>query len=377
MDYLDNEDEADFRSRLRTWLRESDSSGGVLPSTDDGYWAKAADWHRRLYAGGWFGVSFPREYGGQGLPSVYEAIVDDELAWAGAAPKPSLGYIVHGMLRHSSPQTCRRFLPSMIAGTQRWCQGFSEPEAGSDLAGLRTTAVREGDEYVVSGHKVWTSYSDIADWCILLARTDSEAPKHRGLTAFAMPMHQHGVTQKPLRMINGVSNEFGELILDGARIPAVNMISAPGGGWSMAMTILNHERSPADLGYTARYSRTVRELERLIAGAATVPSSTRRSFGSAFVHSEVLRMHVKRRLSQRLSDHEPGAEGAIDKLLMTTTEQVVGNAAREAGLRAALQNDESTWLNTYLYSRAATVMGGTSQIQKNVIAAQILKLPTR
>ena len=144
MDYLDNEDEADFRSRLRTWLRESDSSGGVLPSTDDGYWAKAADWHRRLYAGGWFGVSFPREYGGQGLPSVYEAIVDDELAWAGAAPKPSLGYIVHGMLRHSSPQTCRRFLPAMIAGTQRWCQGFSEPEAGSDLAGLRTTAAAYG-----------------------------------------------------------------------------------------------------------------------------------------------------------------------------------------------------------------------------------------
>lgn len=376
MDYRDDDAEADFRSRLRTWLRDL-GPGGVLPSTDDGYWAKAAEWHRNLYDAGWFGVSFPQRFGGQGLSPVYEAIVDDELAWAGAAPKPSLGYIVHGMLRHASEHTCERFLPAMISGSERWCQGFSEPEAGSDLAGLRTTATLDGEDYVVHGHKVWTSYSDVADWCILLARTDRDVPKHRGLTAFAMPMHQQGVTQQPLRMINGVSNEFGELLLDGARIPKANRISELGGGWAMAMTILNHERSPADLGYTARYSRVVRELEKLIGPNGDLSASGRHALGTAYVHSEVLRMHVKRRLSERLSEREPGAEGAIDKLLMTTTEQHVGNAAREAGLRLALRDDDQTWLNTYLYSRAATVMGGTSQIQKNVIAAQIIGLPNR
>jgi len=376
MDYRDAAAEADFRDRLRTWLSSNARKGG-LPSTGDEYWAHAAEWHTSLYDAGWFGVSFPTRYGGQGLSPVFEAIVDDELAWAGAPPKPSLGYIVHGMLRHASEEIRERFLPSMIAGTERWCQGFSEPEAGSDLAALRTTAVRHGDEYVVNGHKVWTSYSDVADWCILLARTDSDAPKHKGLTAFAMPMHQAGVTQRPLTMINGVSNEFGELLLEDARIPATNRITEPGGGWAMAMTVLNHERSPADLGYTARYSRVVRELERHVTAQPTVSPLTRHALANAYVHSEVLRMHVKRRLSERLSDHEPGPEGAIDKLLMTTTEQIVGNAARLGGITGALEDTDSSWLNIYLYSRAATVMGGTSQIQKNVIASQILKLPQR
>jgi alkylation response protein AidB-like acyl-CoA dehydrogenase len=376
VDYRDDAAEADFRGRLRTWLSTNALKGG-LPSTDDEYWAHAAEWHTDLYNAGWFGVSFPARYGGQGLSPVYEAIVDDELAWAGAPPKPSLGYIVHGMLRHASVDICERFLPSMIAGTERWCQGFSEPEAGSDLAGLRTSAVRDGDEYIINGHKVWTSYSDVADWCILLARTDSQAPKHKGLTAFAMPMDQPGVTQRPLKMINGVSNEFGELLLEDARIPAANRITELGGGWAMAMTVLNHERSPADLGYTARYSRIVRELERHVGAQPRVSSLARHALGNAYVNSEVLRMHVKRRLSERLSDHEPGPEGAIDKLLMTTTEQTVGNAARQGGIAGAFDGSDSSWLNIYLYSRAATVMGGTSQIQKNVIASQILKLPNR
>jgi len=180
-------------------------------------------------------------------------------------------------------------------------------------------------------------------------------------------------------MINGVSNEFGEVVLDGARIPAGNMIGAPGAGWSLAMTVLNHERSPADLGYTARYGRSVRSLEQVVREDGTPSRSARQALALAFVHSEVLAMHVKRRLSDRLSGGEPGAEGAIDKLLMTTTEQLVGNAAREVGLAKSMQSEagDSTWLNMYLYSRAATVMGGTSQIQKNVIAAQLLGLPNK
>lgn len=374
MEFLDSAEEARFRTDLRAWL--ADNNPGLEQSpTDEEYWARAAEWHQSLYRAGWFGLSLPEEFGGKGLPPVFEAILDDELAEAGAPPKPSLAYLAHGMLAHAGLETQRRFLPGMIDGSERWCQGFSEPDAGSDLAGLRTQAARDGDEFVINGHKVWTSYSDVADWCFLLARTDREVAPHRGITAFALPMHQLGIEQRPLRMINGVSNEFGEVILDGARVPVENVIGELGGGWEIAMTILNHERSPADVGYTARYGKAVRALEATVRSQPRPAASTRIELEHAFVHAEMLRFHVKRRLSDRLGGHKPGPEGAIDKLLMTRTEQLVGHAALSIGGAYAMSGDEVTWLNMYLYSRAASVMGGTAQIQKNVIASQILRLP--
>ena len=154
----------------------------------------------------------------------------------------------------------KRFLPGIINGTERWCQGFSEPGAGSDLASLTTTATREGDNYVVHGHKIWTSYSDVADWCLLLARTDPEAKRHRGISAFVIAMKQPGVQQRPLRMMNGVTNEFGQVFFDGATVPADRMVGAPGDGWAVAMTVVGHEREPSTLGYAARYGKLVREL---------------------------------------------------------------------------------------------------------------------
>ena len=148
----------------------------------------------------------------------------------------------------------------MINGTERWCQGFSEPGAGSDLASLTTTATREGDNYVIHGHKIWTSYSDVADWCLLLARTDPDAKRHRGISAFIISMKQPGVQQRPLRMINGVTTEFGQVLFDGATVPADHMVGAPGEGWPLAMTVVGHEREPSTLGYAARYGKLVREL---------------------------------------------------------------------------------------------------------------------
>ena len=147
-------------------------------------------------------------------------IVDEELARAGAPPKPSLGYLIQGISHHGSESIKDRFLPGLINGRDRWCQGFSEPDAGSDLASLRTTATLDGDEYVIDGHKIWTSYSDVAEWCIVLARTDPDVPKHKGLSAFAVPMHQPGIEQRPLKMINGITTEFGQVAFDGARVPA-------------------------------------------------------------------------------------------------------------------------------------------------------------
>jgi alkylation response protein AidB-like acyl-CoA dehydrogenase len=375
MDFRDSPAEAEFRARLRAWI------GGNNPrlpvsSTDDEYWARQAEWHTALYDAGFFGLSWPSRFGGHDLPPVFDVILDEELAAAGAPPRPSLGYLVQGITAHATDAVQERFLPGLISGRERWCQGFSEPEAGSDLASLRTTATRDGDEYVIHGHKIWTSYSDVADWCFLLARTDPTVPKHKGLSAFAVPMHQPGVEQRPLRMINGITKEFGQVRFDGARVATGNMIGKPGEGWRVAMTIVSHEREPGEVGYVARYAKTVKDLEEAVrADPAAFRSEQREAVAWAHVQAEMLRLHVRRRLSERLDgvDHGPG--GSIDKLLMTWAEQAVGAAALSVeGSRAVIDGDDLA-LKIYLYSRAQSVMGGTSQIQKNIIATRILGLP--
>ncbi|HEY3834368.1 MAG TPA: acyl-CoA dehydrogenase family protein [Acidimicrobiia bacterium] len=376
MDYRDSPAEAEFRARLRAWL--AGHNPGLPPSsTDDEYWARQAEWHTALYDAGFFGLSWPTRFGGHELPTVFDVILDEEIAIASAPPRPSLGYLVQGITTHGSTAIQDRFLPGLISGRERWCQGFSEPDAGSDLASLRTTATRDGEEFVIDGHKIWTSYSDVADWCLLLARTDPAVAKHKGLTAFAVPMHQPGIEQRPLRMINGITNEFGQVLFDGARVAAGNMIGAPGEGWRVAMTIVSHEREPGELGYVARYAKTVKDLERTIADDPTAfDAPTREAVAWARVQTEMLRLHVCRRLSERLDGVEHGPGGSIDKLLMTWVEQAIGTAALTvSGARAAVDGDDVA-LKTYLYSRAQSVMGGTSQIQKNIIATRILDLPT-
>jgi alkylation response protein AidB-like acyl-CoA dehydrogenase len=377
MDFGDSPEEAAFRARLRGWLRDHNPK---LPasSTDDAYWEAQPAWHQALYDAGFFGMSWPKDIGGHGLSTVYETIVDDELAAAGAPPRPSLGYLVVGILEHGSEEIRRRFLPGIVNGRDRWCQGFSEPDAGSDLASLRTRADQDGDAYVITGHKVWTSYSDLADWCLVLARTDHDVPKHKGISAFAIRMDAPGIEQRPLKMINGITREFGEVSFDGARVPAANMIGNPGDGWRLAMTVVSHEREPGELGFVSRYRKTVHGLLDLVRAAApgTVDTEARRDLAWAVVESEMLRHHVSRRLSDRLDGISHGPEGSVDKLLMTWTEQTVGHAALAIGGRGHAEAADDTWLKTYLYSRAQSVMGGTSQIQRNLVATRILGLPT-
>ncbi|MBF4479861.1 MULTISPECIES: acyl-CoA dehydrogenase family protein [Rhodococcus] len=360
MDFRDSPEEAAFRARLRTWLADQ---AGKFPTSGDEYWARQGEWHQALYSAGFFGLSWPKKYGGQDLPPVYDVILDEELAVAGCPPRPSLGYLVVGLGHHASDELCERFLPGMIDGTERWCQGFSEPGAGSDLASLTTTATRDGDEYVIHGHKVWTSYSDVADWCLLLARTDPDAPRHRGISAFIVSMHQDGIEQRPLKMISGVTKEFGQVLFDGARVPASRMVGAPGEGWRVAMTVVGHEREPSTLGFAARYGKLVRQLAKRVDGPPP------QDLAWAAVQSEMLRLHVRRRLSEQLDGVSHGSEGSLDKLLMTWVDQSVGHAA----LAVAGSRDEEL-LGSYMYSRAQSVMGGTSQIQKNIIASRILGL---
>jgi alkylation response protein AidB-like acyl-CoA dehydrogenase len=222
---------------------------------------------------------------------------------------------------------------------------------------------------------VWTSYSDEADWCLVLARTDPDVPRHRGISAFAVPMDQPGIEQRPLRMINGVTKEFGEVLFDGARTAITNMIGEPGDGWRLAMTVVSHEREPGELGYVARYSKVVNDLAgRMRNHPEDYGSEQRRDLAWAIVEVEMLRLHVRRRLSERLDGIVHGPEGSVDKLLMTWAEQSVGHAAVSVG-GIDHGGEEHTWLNTYLYSRAQSVMGGTSQIQRNLVARRILGLP--
>ena len=374
VDFADAPDEREFRLRLRAWLDEH-NPGLPASSTDDEYWAGQAAWHQSLFDSGFFGVTWPTDIGGQDLASVYDVIVDEELAGAGAPARPSLGYLVEGILEHADDDVQARFLPGIVNGRDRWCQGFSEPDAGSDLAALRTRADRDGDEYVVTGHKVWTSYSDDAEWCLVLARTDHEVARHKGISAFALPMRQPGVEQRPLPMINGITKEFGEVLFDGARVPAANMIGRPGDGWPLAMTIVSHEREPHELGFAGRYAKQVKDL---VAGVCADPgrfgAEQVRDLAWAIVESEMLRLHVCRRLSDRLDGIVHGPEGSVDKLLMTWTEQAVGHAALSIGGARATGSDD-TLMKVYLYSRAQSVMGGTSQIQRNLVASRILHLP--
>ncbi len=309
---------------------------------------------------------------------MYEVILDEELINAGTPPRPSVGYLVQGILRHGSEDVRRRFLPGLVSGRERWCQGFSEPDAGSDLASLRTRAVRDGSEYVITGHKVWTSYSDAADWCLVLARTDPDVPKHRGISAFIVPMRQRGIEQRPLKMINGITREFGEVLFDGARVDAANMVGEPGEGWRLAMTVVSHEREPGELGYVARYGKLVNELVHVVRRRNRRRSGPRRCaiWPGPWWRPKccAATSAAGSRTASTASSHGP--EGSVDKLLMTATEQAVGHAALVSSAARSHAGADDTWLKVYLYSRAQSVMGGTSQIQRNLIAGRILELPT-
>jgi alkylation response protein AidB-like acyl-CoA dehydrogenase len=211
---------------------------------------------------------------------------------------------------------------------------------------------------------------------MLLARTDPDVPKHRGISCFALPMRQPGVEQRPLKMINSITREFGEVVFDGARVPAANMIGEPGEGWRLAMTVVSHEREPQEIGYVARYRALVMRLvEATRRDTQHYDSERLRDLAWSIVESEMLRQHVCRRLSDRLDGMSHGPEGSVDKLLMTEVEQAVGHAAASVG-GPAYDGSDDMWLRVYLYSRAQSVMGGTAQIQRNLIAGRILGLPT-
>lgn len=375
MNFEDTPEEAAFRRTLRDWLAEhaptgSSPLGGAERAR---FWAA---WHRALFQGGWMGLSWPVEVGGRGLSPVHEAILADEVGAAGAPPVPHVGFLGRALLHFGTDAQRRRHLPGLLSGAEVWCQGFSEPGAGSDLAALSTRADRDGEggDYIVHGRKVWTSDAAWADRCLLLARTDPTAGRHQGISALIVDMRAPGVTVRPIRQING-DEEFNEVLFDGVRVPADAVVGRPGQGWQIAMTTVSYERGPADVGFSSRYGRTIRDLEAAARERGAVGPATRRDLARAYVHTEVLRLHVLRGLSHRLSGGAPGPESSVDKLLSTRTEQLLHHVAMDLHGSAPLLGGQGEVLFDYLYSRAASIAGGTAQIQRSIVAEKLLGLP--
>ena len=384
MDFAFTDAELAFAAEARAWL------DAHLPPAwrrdhcwtraDDAAWLEVArDWQRMLFEGGWAAIAWPRADGGRGATVIERWLFDQELDHAGA-PRPaaasSVDLIGPAILHHGSAAQRDRYLRPLLSGRELWCQGFSEPGAGSDLAALRTRAERRHGAFVVSGQKVWTSHADIADWCFLLCRTEPEAPKHKGLSLLLIDMRSPGVSVRPLRQMTGEA-EFSEVFFDGVEVPADRLVGTAGAGWQIAMGILAHERGPV---WTITFQRRIRRsLERIVrtarecGGGALHDPVLRQRLAQAHIEVEMLRLVGYRSLTRLLRTGEPGAESSIEKVLGSETDQHLQELAMQLlGPHALVP---SAFGDAYLYSRSETIMGGTSEIQRNVIATRILGLP--
>lgn len=375
MDLTPTPQEQEFRDQLRAWL--ADNHPGPEPESDVAGFEFRRAWQRRLHDDDWAGVSWPKEYGGRGATLVEQAIYNEELARAQAPSTANvLGLAMGGptVIAHGSDEQKRRYLEPILSADEIWCQGFSEPEAGSDLASLKTRAVRDGDEWVVTGQKVWTTLAHHAKWCMLVARTDQDAPRHKGLTYFLMDMDQDAVQVRPLRQITGEA-EFNELFIEEARIPHENILGGEGNGWNVAITTLMHERATLAFGLQIRVKITLGELlaEARESGAAEDPI-IRDRLAQLYIESEVLRLNALRGLSAIMRTGVPGPEGSLGKWQWADVNQALTELAVDLrGPRAVLDDDR--WTYRYLRARANSIEGGTTEILKNIVAERVLGLP--
>jgi alkylation response protein AidB-like acyl-CoA dehydrogenase len=376
MDYRDSPEEAVFRARLRDWLKVNALPGWRSIEDEDEQDRVYRAWHRSLYRAGYMGLAWPIEYGGQGLSPVYDAILNEEVGNTESPPVPGMvNYMGRAVYTYGTGQQKQRFLPTLLNGEVRWCQGFSEPDAGSDLASLRTRAELAGDRYAVNGQKMWTSFGQFADWCMLLVRTDPDAPKHRGISCLMVSMGTPGITVRPT-VIADAKAETCEIFFDDVLVPVDQRIGEPGAGWRIAMTTVAYERGPADIGFISSYRKTLREVEAVAAkqGKAGDPE-VRKALAQAYVRGEALRLHAVEQLSMRIQGKGPGPEGSIGRLLWTEAEQSLQHLAMDLIGADALTGEEDAWLSSYFRSRPVSVYGGSSQIQKNILALQVLGMP--
>ncbi len=382
MDLTYTDEEQEFRARLRVWLGKVLPELPAKPSPDDWPGRRAYDlgWQRRLYEAGYAGLHWPVDAGGRGATPTQHLIFLEETERAGA---PYVGANFVGLL-HAGPTIAAegtaeqraRWLPPVLRGDEVWCQGFSEPDAGSDLASLRTRAVRDGDEYVITGSKIWTSHAEVADWCELLVRTDAQAPKHRGISWLAMPMDAPGVTIRPLRTLAG-STEFAEMFLDEVRVPVANRVGAQNDGWRVTMVTLSFERGTAFVGEVVACRRTLGELARTAkANGRWDDPVLRRRLGRLYGEFGALWRLTQWNVSEaeRSGGGVPGIGGSVFKLAYSHARQDLYEVAAQVLGPLSLSLEEE-WTLDRLSSLSYTIAAGTSQIQRNIVAERILGLP--
>ncbi len=386
MDFRDTAEEAAFRKELRTWLDANIPDGE--PQKGRGEVEASKEWSRKLYDAGYSGLTWPKEYGGQGAPYTHQAIFLEEIAQQ-EAPE-HIGVIGLGMagptiIAHGTDEQKTAHLDNILSGEEVWCQGFSEPGSGSDLASLKTKGVLDGDEFVINGQKVWSSFAHIADYCILLVRTDPDAPKHNGITYLLVDMKTPGVEVRPLKQITG-DPEFNEIFFNDARVPKANVVGEINDGWRIAMTTLMHERGTLGFALTARLEVALRKLVTTASNPRSdgvIPADDpviREKIARLWVDLQGLRFTNYRALTGLVKTGIPGPEGSVAKLHWSETNQRLTKLALEVlGPEAQIDGDDGLWGGYWQYaqlrSRGNTIEAGTSEVLRNIISERVLGLP--
>jgi alkylation response protein AidB-like acyl-CoA dehydrogenase len=390
MDFSNSPAEERFRAEIRSWLAVNHP--GPEPEDAAAWVTYGKAWQRRLYEAGWCGIHWPRAYGGRGASLIEQTIFQEETALARTPQLINLAGLTMGgpvLIAHGTETQKQRYLKNILTADEIWCQGFSEPNAGSDLAALKTRAELDGDDFVVNGQKVWTSFARYADWCMLLVRTDPSAPKHRGITFLLVDMRSPGVSVRPLKQING-DEDFNEVFFEDVRVPRENVVGEINQGWDIAITTLMHERQTLTFSRQLQSRVALDELLRRVRARSsrgapvTADPVMRQKLAAAYIDSQTMKYTALRNFTRALRGGVPGPEGSIEKLFWSEMYQRMLETALETlGPHAQLVAhsphavDDGRWAHLYLYSRGRTIAAGSSEIQRNIIAERMLGLPRR
>jgi alkylation response protein AidB-like acyl-CoA dehydrogenase len=382
-----SEADESFRREAADWLRNQlEGEFAVVrgrggPGDEHSLLDERRAWERRLGEAGWSCIGWPTEHGGRGASLTQQVVFHEEYARAGGPGR--LGHIGEGLLgptliAFGSDEQKRRFLPGIVRGEDIWCQGYSEPNAGSDLANVQTRARLDGDEWVIDGQKVWTSWAEWSDWCFVLCRTDPDAPKHRGLSYLLVPMRQSGVEIRPIVQITGTS-EFSEVFYDGARTAAAHVVGEPGDGWKVAMGTLAFERGASTLGQQLSFANELNTvIEAAQASGRIRDPLIRQRLADAWIGLQLQRYNALRMLSNQAPELAP--EAMITKIFWATWHRRLGELAMdvsgdEAEIAEAAPYELTDLQRLFLFTRSDTIYGGSNEIQRNIIAERALGLP--
>lgn len=362
----------EFRSALRSWLAEND----LTPPDDhslESHMRQFARVQKALYDGGWSRYGWPEHAGGLGGPAMLRAIVGEEVVGrrlVEPGPYSMLEVLTPTMIDYAPEALAAEMVPKLLSGQEQWCQGFSEPGSGSDLASLTTRAVQRGDKWVINGQKVWTSFAQYSHRCILLTRTgDADTPNHQAITAFFVDTDSPGITVRPLRTMHDV-DEFCEVYFDDVEVDAGRMLGKPGDGWQLAMDLLPYERSTC---FWQRIAYLYSRFDALVEAVKRQGLGVDSDLGDVYLALHTLRCRSAATQHRLADGHKLGPDTSIDKVLLANAEQLLYDTARNL-MPGVIELEDSEWRTEYLYSRASTIYGGTAEVQRNIIARRLLDL---